>query len=59
MMDNGEIVEDGSPGELMGDSDSLLYKLVEEFGVEFKSMQVLSPGRKRYSLENRGEIPEV
>lgn len=53
MMDNGEIVEDGSPGELMGDEESLLSKLVEEFGSEFESMGVYAPGRVGGPLDNQ------
>ena len=62
MMDNGEIVEDGSPAELMGDSESLLYKLVEEFGPEFPSMSVLTRDQGKSRLKNslmQGRDPEL
>jgi hypothetical protein len=57
MMDNGEIVEDGSPAELMGDEESLLFKLVEEFGSEFDCMGVCAPGRNNPLRGSRDSVP--
>ena len=48
-MDNGEIIEDGDPNNLLVDEESLLYKIVNEFN-DLDSMNV---GKKNKGIEDK------
>ena len=48
MLDNGEVVEEGAPMELLHDKGSLLLKLTEEFKNDFECMNIGDCSDKRF-----------